>query len=129
MARSSGGWRHGRVQRIKVDEYSVGPQNVDPSGSNYRGAGGAGYADIKRMLSQAKKDGAHRITVAALIRRTSKDKGFRWVSRSGYDVDAMLEDLDDASIERGVDIDEFAREVFMNDYPTSGAITWTVIGY
>jgi hypothetical protein len=130
MAKGKGRWRRGQVKRIAIAEYSVGPQNVNLDGSNYRGARGAGYADLSRMLNKARDDGVERVTVAGLIKRTSGTKGFRWVSRSGYDVGRMLEDIHDASIERGVDLEEFTKEVFFTDFPTDGgAVTWSVVGY
>lgn len=127
---SSGNWRRGRVRRVRAEEYSVGPQNVKLDGSNYRGGRVTGYADLNRMLRKARDDGISRITVAGLVRRTSQTKGFRWISRSGYDVGRMLDDIHDASVERGVDMEEFTKEVFATDFPTDGgAITWTIIGY
>lgn len=121
-------WRRGRVARPRVGEYSVGPQTVKLDGSNYRGARGAAFSDLRKMAMKAKSEGATRINVATLIRRTSQTKGFRWVSRSGYNINRFISDLDDAFV-RGVDEDEFAREVQMLDFPTEGAITWTIVGY
>lgn len=125
---SRGGWRSGKVKRIKVDEYSVGPQNVNLDGSNYRGAMGASYGDLEKMVRQAKSDGASTIWCGTLIRRTSKDKGFRWVSSSGRSVNEFLDSIGKARY-FAEPVSKFAQRFHNLSYPVQGAVTWTIIAY
>lgn len=130
---AAGGWRHGKTRFIKEEEgvagYSVGPQNVALDGSNYRGAGGASYADIQRAVAAAEKSGSRRVTIATLIRRDSQKKGFRWVSTS-KSIDEFRGQLSLSQL-NGVKMGDFAFMVHAArgkvTHSISNALTWTII--
>lgn len=123
---SLGGWRRGKVAHPDAEKYSVGPQSVALDGSNYRGARGANLNDLHRMVQKAISDGASVVWVSTLIRRTSKDKGFRWISSSGYrSARTFLEDIE-ISMRNRIPIDKFAEQVHNTRYPVKGAIVWSI---
>jgi hypothetical protein len=123
---SRGGWRRGRVSRPNPDKYSVGPQNVHLDGSNYRGAQGSNLNDIHRMVKKARDEGASTIWVSTMIRRTSLDRGFRWISSSGYrDANDFLNDIEGA-MRRRTSVDKFAEQVHDTQYPVEGALVWSI---
>jgi len=123
---SRGGWRRGRVSRPDVEKYSVGPQNVNIDGSNYRGAMGANLNDVHRMVKKARDDGASTIWVSTLIKRTSIPRGFRWISSSGYrDAGQFLGEIEDAMKSR-TSVNTFAEQIHDTQYPVEGAIVWSI---
>lgn len=123
---SRGGWRRGKVSRPDPEKYSVGPQNARLDGSNYRGAQGANLNDIHRMVKKAVNDGASEVWVSTLIRRTSREKGFRWISSGGYrDARGFLSEIEDA-MRRRESVDRFAEEIHNTKYPVKGALVWSI---
>lgn len=126
---AAGGWKHGRTSSVTgkhgtTEGYSVGPQNVALDGSNYRGAGGASWADITRVANRAEKAGKRVVTVATLIRRTSQNKGFRWFS-STMTIDEFQANITLAQ-GKGMSVNDFASSLHDTDYPVQGALTWTL---
>lgn len=136
MARGSAGrWRRGRVMMPRVDEYSVGPQNINLDASNYRGAKGTSLNDLHRMGMRAKKDGAQMLVVYTLIRRTSQTPeagfrrpGFRWIATTGIPIDEFLLQVENA-MKRRESVDTFAYKLHDADYPIKDAVTWNIVAY
>lgn len=127
---AAGDWRPGRTSSIRDDEgvieaYSVGPQNMELDGSNYRGGAGASLADIDRAVKRADKAGARFVQIATLIKRDSRARGFRWISIT-RSIDEMVANLEDAK-SRGMGVNEFAERIQASKYTISFAPTWTII--
>lgn len=127
---AAGGWKHGRTSTVTgkhgtVEAYSVGPQNVALDGSNYRGAGGATWADIVKVANKAEKEGKRTVTIATLIRATSQTKGFRWISHTRT-IDELQANITLAQ-GKGMSVNDFASSLHDTDYPVQGALTWTLI--
>lgn len=124
-----GGWRRGMVKFLKndegdVDAFSVGPQNVNLDGSNYRSAAGASYTDIIRATNRAIDTGAQKVYVQTMIRSGSQPKVFRWIS-SPFSTSELLTQTRRAQA-LSLDIAEFATRLH-DAYPINLALTWTIV--
>lgn len=106
-----------------IYEYQTGRGDVDLSGANYRGGAGASFVGIRKAARSAK---TNRIQIAIMIRRTSKDRGFRWVQSNTRTVSEFMRNIDTIDAGGGT-VDDLAKGLLALDYPVQGAITWRVI--
>ena len=108
----------------RVTSYSVGRQDIELDGSNWRSSQ-ASYGQIRKGLLQAKGTGANNVTVQTLIRRDSQRRGFRWVS-SSFNINEALRAVDRAQA-ANMPIGDFASSFHALNHPVTAAATWTFV--
>jgi hypothetical protein len=128
---ASGGWRRGRVTLNKDESgntigIEVGPSNVKLDGSNYKGARGASFSDIRNALKRFPPD-TRSIHVAVLIRRDSQARGFRWIS-ANFNFRSFSRNVSRSEFLEGLSMPDFTEEIMESNFPISNALTWSFYG-